>query len=538
MDYYQNYLLPLMCMGPWAMWDTSLQEASYQALCLRFDWLYGFRERWPEGFDAYLSHHYGWLKEEFLHSENLSYVTALDWICSLVIDDLHTGSGFAPPSVYVMTEEEYLQALANLPQLPENMLEAAVQTRTVQREAKAEEYQQLRSEKIQMDSDYALRYYEDMAVLTIDTFATDTNYWENYTLNDEITSEDTPGFLYRAFEDIQNHPAVKKVVFDITNNRGGEMYSILTTIGFMKQEFYTDILYGITDISRVTTYRLDTNRDGNVDEQDSMENQYKFYILQSGASYSSAHVFAYLAQLQNAATIIGEQNAGGSCAIRTTVDAHGLPYSYSGLISYGVGAEHLQEVYVEPDIELSVESWYDDSSLLAAINDAQESYTLTVVNGQGSGEYKAGDAVLIEASIPDGKRFQKWTWNIADSLLFSNGSLSDSVATVIMPESDLILTANFVATSRSQGCYVATAVYGSYDCPEVWTLRRFRDTVLAKTWYGRLFIRFYYAVSPTLVRLFGETQCFQDFWRIRLDRMVSNLQENGFASTPYHDVEW
>ena len=24
-------------------------------------------------------------------------------------------------------------------------------------------------------------------------------------------------------------------------------------------------------------------------------------------------------------------------------------------------------------------------------------------------------------------------------------------------------------------CYVATAVYGSYDCPEVWTLRRFRD---------------------------------------------------------------
>lgn len=26
-----------------------------------------------------------------------------------------------------------------------------------------------------------------------------------------------------------------------------------------------------------------------------------------------------------------------------------------------------------------------------------------------------------------------------------------------------------------KGCYVATCVYGSYDCPEVWTLRRFRD---------------------------------------------------------------
>ena len=23
------------------------------------------------------------------------------------------------------------------------------------------------------------------------------------------------------------------------------------------------------------------------------------------------------------------------------------------------------------------------------------------------------------------------------------------------------------------GCYIATAVYGSYDCPQVWTLQRF-----------------------------------------------------------------
>ena len=43
--------------------------------------------------------------------------------------------------------------------------------------------------------------------------------------------------------------------------------------------------------------------------------------------------------------------------------------------------------------------------------------------------------------------------------------------------------------SSSGGCYVATAVYGSYDCPQVWTLRRYRDYTLAETWYGRAFIR-------------------------------------------------
>ena len=93
-------------------------------------------------------------------------------------------------------------------------------------------------------------------------------------------------------------------------------------------------------------------------------------------------------------------------------------------------------------------------------------------------------------------------------------------------------------TTTSGGCYVATSVYGSYDCPEVWTLRRFRDEVLAETWYGRLFIRLYYTVSPTAVKWFGNYEWFQNFFRDRLDKMVSGLQADGFESTPYQDLEW
>lgn len=85
------------------------------------------------------------------------------------------------------------------------------------------------------------------------------------------------------------------------------------------------------------------------------------------------------------------------------------------------------------------------------------------------------------------------------------------------------------------GCYVATCVYGSYDCPEVWTLRRFRDLCLATTWYGRAFIRFYYAVSPTIVRLFGKTRIFKAFWRCKLDKIVLKLKEKGYADTRYED---
>lgn len=88
------------------------------------------------------------------------------------------------------------------------------------------------------------------------------------------------------------------------------------------------------------------------------------------------------------------------------------------------------------------------------------------------------------------------------------------------------------------GCYVATAVYGSYDCPQVWTLRRYRDYTLAETWYGRAFIRTYYAISPTLVKWFGHTDWFKKMWRGKLDRMVEKLNANGVENTRYDDRIW
>lgn len=95
-----------------------------------------------------------------------------------------------------------------------------------------------------------------------------------------------------------------------------------------------------------------------------------------------------------------------------------------------------------------------------------------------------------------------------------------------------------VDNTKGGGCYVATAVYGSYDCPQVWTLRRFRDYTLAETWYGRVFIRTYYAISPTLVKWFGHTEWFKYMWKGYLDRIVANLNADGVEDTPYEDKNW
>lgn len=93
----------------------------------------------------------------------------------------------------------------------------------------------------------------------------------------------------------------------------------------------------------------------------------------------------------------------------------------------------------------------------------------------------------------------------------------------------------YTAPKKKQGCYIATCVYGSYDCPQVWTLRRYRDYGLSSHWLGRLFIKFYYAVSPTIVKYFGNFNTFHILCKKILDKKVQRLNANGYDDFPYKD---
>jgi len=88
------------------------------------------------------------------------------------------------------------------------------------------------------------------------------------------------------------------------------------------------------------------------------------------------------------------------------------------------------------------------------------------------------------------------------------------------------------AATKKGCCYVATCVYGSYDCPQVWTLRRYRDSRLSMSWLGRRFIQVYYAVSPTVVRLFGDKKWFKGLCKPIIDSIVSRLQRSGIYGGP------
>ena len=109
---------------------------------------------------------------------------------------------------------------------------------------------------------------------------------------------------------------------------------------------------------------------------------------------------------------------------------------------------------------------------------------------------------------------------------------------LIMLLKDLPETVYSYQTQQNQqknGCYIATCVYGSYNCPEVWVLRRYRDMKLRQTYFGRLFIKIYYSLSPSVVRTFGKNKFIKKYWKHKLDRLVEKCRSNGMADTPYYD---
>jgi hypothetical protein len=69
-------------------------------------------------------------------------------------------------------------------------------------------------------------------------------------------------------------------------------------------------------------------------------------------------------------------------------------------------------------------------------------------------------------------------------------------------------------------CFVASAVYGSENAPEVIILRRFRDNTLRQFFVGRIFIKAYYHFSPPLAEFVASRPRLGLRFRAALDLLV------------------
>jgi hypothetical protein len=79
------------------------------------------------------------------------------------------------------------------------------------------------------------------------------------------------------------------------------------------------------------------------------------------------------------------------------------------------------------------------------------------------------------------------------------------------------------STAKKSGCYIATAVYGDYNAPQVAALRHYRDAVLLKTIAGRIIVKLYYSISPGIAAWLTSTVMFNATVRMVLDQVVMRI---------------
>ena len=216
--------------------------------------------------------------------------------------------------------------------------------------------------------------------------------------------------------------------------------------------------------------------------------------------------------LQKGITIIGK-NAFASCHNLISIS---LPNTLKRIEQWAFGwCYSLKEITIPASVQYVACQSFESCKNLETVNIEDGVQTIH------SGAFVGCDSITV--------------LRYPQSVYIDNISLLRAMKCKIAAENPELSNRINALNNKSGGCYIATAIYGSYDCPQVWTLRRYRDNVLSKKWYGRLFIHFYYFFSPTFVDWFGKDKWFSSLWKPILDNKVKYLKDNGFSDKPYFD---
>ena len=75
------------------------------------------------------------------------------------------------------------------------------------------------------------------------------------------------------------------------------------------------------------------------------------------------------------------------------------------------------------------------------------------------------------------------------------------------------------------GCFVATAVYQSFDAPQLQVLREFRDKILLSSPEGVRLVQYYYQHGPDWARNLGDHPYLKRFLRPVLSTVAFALEQ-------------
>ena len=93
----------------------------------------------------------------------------------------------------------------------------------------------------------------------------------------------------------------------------------------------------------------------------------------------------------------------------------------------------------------------------------------------------------------------------------------------IKTEGNTSIDVNAPKSGGNTGCFIATATYNDFNHPNVIQLRQFRDDILLHQWLGRVFIKAYYAISPTIATIIKNNEGLKKVSLALLNRIVKMI---------------
>jgi PKD repeat protein len=101
-------------------------------------------------------------------------------------------------------------------------------------------------------------------------------------------------------------------------------------------------------------------------------------------------------------------------------------------------------------------------------------------------------------------------------------------ASTVIESAILQFTTAISALPPSQGCFIATAAYGTPTAKQIDVLREFRDVVLLKSTVGSQFVALYYRLSPPIANFIAGNEILRTLVReLLVDPIVRTIEATG-----------
>ncbi|AZZ65201.1 hypothetical protein DMC14_000005 [Metamycoplasma phocicerebrale] len=166
------------------------------------------------------------------------------------------------------------------------------------------------------------------------------------------------------------HPEVKNVILDISQNGGGNLGAMIRVLGLLtNKDIQTNNFNTLSRADITYKYKVDANKDKNYEDKDAFDN-FNYFILTGKNTFSAANAFAGVIKELKIGKIIGQKSGGGTSSIMPIVmqDGTSVIISSQSTSYFKNNDKNINlELGVPVDIEIEYNNFYNLDYLISKI---------------------------------------------------------------------------------------------------------------------------------------------------------------------------